>query len=64
MRKLRTTTQFKHDLKKAGKRAKNPDKLRSVITKLVAGEQLDRLNVLHRLSSDRSFWFGMKMRSQ
>ena len=47
MRKLRTTTQFKRDLKRVGKRGKDPDKLRSVIAKLVAGEPLDRLNKPH-----------------
>lgn len=54
MRKLRTTTQFKRDLKKAGKRGKDPDKLRSIIAKLVAGEPLDLLNRPHRLAGDWS----------
>ena len=49
MRKLRTTAQFKRDLKRAGKRGKDPDKLRRVVAKLVADEPLDRLNKPHRL---------------
>lgn len=44
MRKLCTTTQFKKDLKKVGKRGKDPDRLRGVTAKLVAGEPLDRFN--------------------
>jgi len=54
MRKLRTTAQFKRDLKRAGKRGKDPDKLLRVVAKLVAGEPLDRLNKPHRLLGDWS----------
>lgn len=54
MRKLRTTTQFKRDLKRVGKRGKDTDKLRNVIAKLIAGEPLDRLNKPHRLLGDWS----------
>ena len=54
MRELRTTTQFKRDPRKAGKRGKDPDKLRSTIEKLVAGRLLDRLNKPHRLLGE---WF-------
>ncbi|MCY4379018.1 MAG: type II toxin-antitoxin system YafQ family toxin [Candidatus Dadabacteria bacterium] len=54
MRELRTTAQFKRDLRKARKRGKNPDKLRSIIEKLVAGRPLARLNKPHRLLGD---WF-------
>ncbi len=54
MGKLRTTTQFKRDLKKAGKRDKGPDKLLSVVAKLIVGEPLDRINRPRRLVGDWS----------
>ena len=57
MRELRTTTQFKKDLRRAKKRGKNPDKLRRIIETLVAGEPVGPRNRPHRLSGDwSSFW--------
>lgn len=52
MRKLHVTTKFKKDLKRIGKRGRNPDKFRNVIKKLVANEPLDRHNSPHRLSEE------------
>ena len=50
MRKLYVTTKFKKDLKKIRKRGKDPDKLGSIIKKLIANEPLDLRNKPHRLS--------------
>ena len=52
--RLGTTRRFERDLKLAGKRGKNLDKLWQIVERLLAGEALDRRNRVHRLSGDWS----------
>jgi mRNA interferase YafQ len=40
VRTFSRTTQFKKDVKRAGKRGKNLDKLKTVLDLLIAGEEL------------------------
>ncbi len=49
------TTQFKKDYKKIKKQNKDPDKLKVVIEKLVAGEKLEPMYRDHQLSGN---WKG------
>ena len=55
MRRLFVTTKFKKDLRKIRKRGKDTDKLRGIIEKLIANEQLDLRNKPHRLSGE---WYS------
>lgn len=52
--RLQTTRRFERDLKLAGKRGKDLDKLWTVVERLLAGEHLDPRNRTHRLSGN---WF-------
>jgi len=52
MREIRTTSQFRKDLKKAKKRQKDLDKLEAILDKLVASETLEPHNRPHPLSGN------------
>lgn len=52
--RLQTTRRFEKDLRLAGKRGKDLDKLWQVVERLLAGEPLDPRNRAHRLSGDWS----------
>lgn len=54
MRGLRTTKRFERDLKLAGKRGRNLDKLWAIVERLVEGRPLEPRNRPHRLTGDRS----------
>jgi len=57
MRELVTTTAFKKDLKRAKKRGKDPNKLRSVIDKLLVNELLEKRLKAHRLAGNMApYW--------
>ncbi len=43
------TTRFQKDVRRAGKRGKNLDKLKLIMETLVAGDQLDPIHRDHRL---------------
>ena len=52
--RLQTTRRLEKDLRLAGKRGKDLDKLWQVVERLLAGEPLDPRNRAHRLSGDWS----------
>ncbi len=52
--RLRTTRRFERDLKLAGKRGKNLDRLWRIVERLLAREALEPRNRAHRLSGDWS----------
>ena len=52
--RLLTTNRFEKDLKRAGKRGKDLDKLWLVVERLLSRQPLERRNRPHRLSGDWS----------
>ena len=57
MRTLRTSAQYRRDLRRAARRGKDPELLRYVIDKLVAGEPLEQSFRAHRLSGNMAgYW--------
>ena len=52
--RLLTTRRFEKDLKRAGKRGQDLDKLWSVVERLLSRQPLDPRNRTHRLSGDWS----------
>ena len=49
MRKLRVTTRFKRDIKRARRRGKDAGKVQILVEKLAAGRQLEERYRAHRL---------------
>lgn len=54
MRKLRVTTRFKRDIKRARRRGKDTGKVQVLVGKLVAGTRLEERYRAHRLIGDSS----------
>ena len=52
MRTLRTSAQYRRDLRRMARRGKDPELLRYVIEKLVAGEPLEAHFRAHRLAGN------------
>ena len=57
MRILRTSARYRRDLRRAARRGKDPELLRDVVNKLLAGEPLEARYRAHRLSGDMAgYW--------
>lgn len=54
MRKLRVTTRFKRDIKRARRRGKDTGKVQILVEKLVAGSRLEERYRAHHLIGDSS----------
>ena len=57
MRTLRTSARYRRDLRRVVRRGKDPELLRYVVDKLLAGESLEARYRAHRLSGDMAgYW--------
>ena len=57
MRTLRTSARYRRDLRRVVRRGKDPELLRYVVDKLLAGEPLEARYRAHRLSGDMAgYW--------
>ncbi len=54
MRRLRVTTRFKRDMKRARRRGKDTEKVQTLVQKLVAGSQIEERYRAHHLIGDSS----------
>ena len=52
MRKLILTTRFRRDLRRAARRGKDPERLKSITESLVAGETLESPQRAHQLAGN------------
>ena len=52
MRTLLTSARYRRDLRRASRRGKNPERLRYVIDKLIAGEPLEQRYRAHQLTGN------------
>lgn len=57
MKEIFQTSQFKRDLKRAGKRGKNIEKLKDVVRSIAAGEALEERHRNHALAGN---WDGSR----